>query len=123
MSSGLPKMSCALRPVTPLTSSRAFDEARPEHGVREIGARLGEPGDAVTPRGAAAAEAAELRKDEPHPVALLAPRREFAAHVAHHRGLRGDEAREVEGIVHARASVAPVCEARQRAGRAAAASR
>src|SRR5215470_12958737 len=53
---------------------RAEIEPWPEYRVREIGARLGERADAVILGVRGTAVAAQLRKDEPHPVRPLSAR-------------------------------------------------
>src|SRR5664280_2537192 len=49
-----------------------LDQARTEDLVIKVGSRLGKPGQRELPGGGALAQAAALRKDEPHPVAALA---------------------------------------------------
>src|SRR5271163_520626 len=64
----------------------------------EIGARLVERGEAVELGGRGMAEPAQLREDEPHPVAALAPRSQFAEGGFVDGRLRRHEAVEVEGV-------------------------
>src|SRR5690242_14011252 len=52
------------------------------------------------PRRGARSEPLQLRKNEPHPVAALAPGGELSQHAGVHTLLGRDEAREVVGIVH-----------------------
>jgi hypothetical protein len=59
---------------------RALAQARPEQWMRQIGTRLTERADRVRARGGAVAQALELRKDEPHPVAAFLTGRELLAH-------------------------------------------
>src|SRR5271165_1848668 len=66
----------------------------------EVGLRLVQRGEGVKDRRQAHAEALDLRKDEPHPVALLAARAKLGADLAVDRLLRVDEALQVEGIGH-----------------------
>src|SRR2546429_8736159 len=56
---------------------RALAQARPQDRVREIGARLLDGGKRVAPCRGARAETLQLWKDEPHPVAILAPGRKL----------------------------------------------
>ena len=79
----------------------AFPQPRPKDRVREIGLRLVERGDREADRHRALAEACDLGKDEPHPVALLSPGLKFLTHSIVGRRLRIDEAFEVERIRHA----------------------
>ncbi len=50
----------------------AFDQPGPEHGVSEVGLRLGQIADRVRLGHGAAPQARDLREDEPHPMAGLA---------------------------------------------------
>jgi len=67
--------------------------------MSEIGARLVEGADAIELRHRGAAEAAQLREDEPHPVAALLARLQLAKRDFEDRRLRRHESLEVEGIV------------------------
>ena len=60
--------------------------------MAEVGGRFGSVGQAVVPRGLAAAEGAELREDEPHPMRLLAAGAQLLADAVDDRVLRRDEA-------------------------------
>src|SRR5262249_36202932 len=66
--------------------------------MRQIGARLVDRGDAVMLRGAAAAEAAKLREDEPDPVAALGAIAQFGEHGVVHAVLGIDKAPQIERI-------------------------
>ena len=56
----------------------ALSQARSEHRMGEVAARLVQRGDGEALRLGAAPEASQLREDEPDPVALLAPAPELA---------------------------------------------
>src|SRR5205823_11811791 len=59
---------------------RAFAQARPQDRVREVGTRLLDGGKRIAPCRSARAQTLQLRKDEPHPVALLAAVRKLGTH-------------------------------------------
>ena len=69
-----------------------------EERMRQVGARLSERFDGIALRHGARPKAAQLREDEPHPVALLVPGGELGAYLAEHRILCCDEAAEV-GVI------------------------
>ena len=69
--------------------------------MSEIGARLIERDDAKVLSGRTSAEAAELREDEPHPVALLRSGAKLTKRGFVHAVLGGNETLEVERIGHA----------------------
>ena len=99
--------------VEPDQDAAAFHQPRPEQRMGEIGPRRLEIGEPELPRHVAAAESAQLREDEPHPVAALVPLRQFAQHGIEHRGLGVDETLQ---RVHA-------CRLRRNAGACRAAAR
>ena len=68
--------------------------------MSEVGARLLETGEAEVVGGGAHAEALELRKDEPHPVAGLLSGGELLQHARVAARLGVNEAREVVGVAH-----------------------
>jgi hypothetical protein len=69
--------------------------------VLKIGARFFEGGDSIILRGRAEPKPTELRKDEPHPVALLRPADELGERGLINAVLGIDEALEIVGIAHA----------------------
>src|SRR5215471_15132210 len=71
-----------------------------QHRVVEMSARLSERADAVILDHRGPAEAAQLRKDEPHPVTPLPTRSKLAEHGIKNRLLRRHEALEVERLGH-----------------------
>lgn len=79
----------------------AFAQPRSEDQVIEIGLRFVERRDAEQLRGGTASEAGELRKDEPHPVALLGAGAELGKDGFIDAVLGVDEALEIVRI-HAR---------------------
>src|SRR5258708_3915876 len=68
--------------------------------MRQIRNRLRARADREMARGLAAAESGDLGKDEPHPMAALAPGAQLGDHVFIDWRLRIDEALEVERIAH-----------------------
>ena len=80
----------------------AVHQPRPQHGVREVGASLGQPGEGEVLRHRAPAEAGDLREDEPHPVAPLSTVPELAQHtVVGVPDILGiEEPLQREGIIH-----------------------
>src|SRR6185437_2756876 len=76
----------------------ALDQARAEHGMREVGAGLVQRRDCEVHGGGAGAEAAALGKDEPHPVSLFAAGGELHENAWINALLRADEAIEVERV-------------------------
>ena len=66
--------------------------------MAQVCAGLVERGDAVADRGRAAAQAAQLRKDEPHPVTAFSSGAQLLDDVAVDRSLRVDETLQVEGV-------------------------
>ena len=78
----------------------------------EIRHGLGTRADAVALGHCAPAEAAQLREDEPHPVAALSTARQLRANLRPHRRLRGDESLEavrIGVVVHANLRGAQRC--------------
>ena len=68
----------------------------------QISGRLIKRSDRKSHRGRALAETGDLRKDEPHPVALFAAGPKLPADLLIDRGLRVDETFEVERVRHPR---------------------
>jgi len=85
----------------------AFGQPGTEHRVPEVGPGLSQRGDRELPRRRAAAQALDLREDEPHPVAHLPARAQFGdrAPVRAVRVLRGREPLEPVRIVHVNADL------------------
>jgi hypothetical protein len=77
--------------------------------MREIRRGLRARADAVALGHGAVAEAAQLREDEPHPVAALATRGELGAHLRPDRRLRGDEALELVRVGDIHHEARPSC--------------
>lgn len=75
-------------------------QARAQHGVGQIGSRLGQVGDGVELSGGAAAQAGDLWEDEPHPVASLLASPQFGQRRAVGAGLGVDKAGEGAGVWH-----------------------
>src|SRR5437870_692761 len=74
-------------------------QARAEHGMPPVLARLLEVADAVEVRSAAAAQLLQLREDVPHPVRRLVAGTQLGADPFEHGILRLDESLQVEGVV------------------------
>ena len=68
-----PKICSAVVPWCDGDDLGALDQPRPEHRVGQVGPGLGQVGDRVRLGHRAAAQPGDLREDEPHPVAGLAP--------------------------------------------------
>src|SRR5687768_14404238 len=83
-----------------INQAGAFDEARAENRMREIGPGLVERGYAVELRAMAETQAGKLRKHEPHPVGRLAAGLQFRPHLSHDGLLGADEAVEIEAFRH-----------------------
>ena len=75
----------------------ALEQARAEHRVRQVVARLGDPAERIQLRHLAASESGDLGEDEPHPVTALAPGAQLleGAVVDGARVLGGGESAEV----------------------------
>src|SRR5262249_1522501 len=71
-----------------------------QQGVLQIGLSFFATGNRKQARLRASAEPSYLRKDEPHPVRLLAPRAQFGADLLDDRSLRRYEALQVVRIIH-----------------------
>ena len=76
----------------------ALDEARAEYRLLQVGFSFAEAAKPIVLRHGTMPEAAQLRKHEPHPVAVFAPCLELTSNLRKHRGLGVDEARQVEGV-------------------------
>jgi hypothetical protein len=88
---------------------RAFPKPRAENWVGEIGLRLVQRSDRETDRHGAVSETRDLGKDEPHPVALLAPSLHLTTHLLIDRGLGVHEAFEIERVRDLRLLKPPRC--------------
>lgn len=73
----------------------AFAETRSEDRVLHIGFGFAQGADGVALRGRAVAEASDLRKDEPDPVAAFSARTQLAEHLLIDSGLGFEEALQV----------------------------
>ena len=93
MSSGDPRISSIDRSLARHDKAGAFDQARPEHVVSEIGDGFAARFDCEPLRHGAETEAGDLRKDEPHPMAPLTAPRQFLDHLRVDGGLRVDQGR------------------------------
>src|SRR5665213_413936 len=71
---------------------RTFAQSRPKHRVTQICLRLAERRDGVLARRSALPETVDLRKDVPHPVAVLAARAELRNRLRVNAALRVHEA-------------------------------
>ena len=96
-----PKISRAV-PFDTGDDLRAFPHARAEDRMGEISGRLVKRGDRKSHRHGALSQTRDLRKDEPHPVALFAAGPKLPADLLIDRGLRVDETFEVERVRHPR---------------------
>lgn len=77
----------------------ALAQAWAEEGVGEVTAGLVNGVEGEAPRHRAAAESADLGKDEPHPVGILAPSRQLAKHLGVDGLLGGHEVGEFVWMV------------------------
>jgi hypothetical protein len=100
MSSGEPKIRVERWRLDFEYRPGAQIEAWPQERVSQIGARLGKRADAVIFGDRGTAETAQLRKDEPHPVAPLPARAQLAERAIENRHVRRHEALEIEPVSH-----------------------
>jgi hypothetical protein len=100
-------------PVAPVEHGRrALAQPRPEHRFGEIGARFRQRSDGVAPRHVAPPESGDLRKDEPHPVALLAAPPQLGERLLIDGCLGRHEAIEAEIAAHPDSPISPPKRAR-----------
>ena len=99
MSSGQPKISSADAAVDPGDQPRALPQPRAEQFVGKVGAGLVDRRDRESDRSRAAAQPAQLREYEPHPVASLPGGSQFVDDGVVNAILRVDEPLQVKWIV------------------------